>query len=88
MSSLGIRAEMPQDFDFDLRYTIRSFTIASRNSEGYDVNLSSGNASFTDEQKRAFTSMKAGNRLTITDVKAVGPDGKVVELQDLVYKIR
>jgi len=88
MSSLGIRAEMPQDFDFDLRYTIRSFTIASRNSEGYDVNLSSGNASFTDEQKRAFASMKAGNRLTITDVKAVGPDGKVVELQDLVYKIR
>lgn len=88
MSSLGIRAEMPQDFDFDLKYGIRSFVVTGRNREGYEQSESSSNAAFTDRQKSIFANVSSGGRVFITDIRAVGPDGKVIELQDLVYKIR
>ena len=88
MSSLGIRAEMPQDFDFDLKYNVRSFVVTGRNREGYEQSESSSSAAFTDRQKAIFANTTSGSRVFITDIKASGPDGRVVELQDLVYKIR
>jgi gliding motility-associated protein GldM len=87
-SSLGIRAEMPKDFDFDLRYTVRSFVITGRNRDGYDMSESSSSASFTGSQKNMLDNVTAGQRVFISEIKAVGPDGKVVELNDLVYKIK
>lgn len=88
MSSLGIRAEMPQDFDFDLKYSVKSFVVAGKNSEGYDINEGSNSAGFTERQRAIINSVRSGSRLMITDIKAAGPDGKLIDLQDLVYKIR
>jgi gliding motility-associated protein GldM len=88
MSSLGIRAEMPQDFDFDLKYTVRSFVITGRSRDGYDQSESSNSAAFTSSQKSILANVSSGQRVFISEIKAVGPDGKVVELNDLVYKIR
>lgn len=87
-SALGLRAEMPQDFDFDLRYSIRSFVINGKNSDGYDVSEASNSSSITDAQRRILNSVRAGGRVVISDIRASGPDGKLIELQDLVYKIR
>lgn len=88
MSSLGIRAEMPQDFDFDLKYNVRSYVVTGRNKDGYENSEISNGASFSDRQKAILANVSAGGRIFITEIKAAGPDGRIVELQDLVYKIR
>ncbi len=86
-ASLGIIAEMPQDFDFDLKYKVVSFKL-SATIGGFLQERESNSSRFTDEQKRIIGSLRTGNQVAITDVKAVGPSGDVVELNDLVIKIR
>jgi gliding motility-associated protein GldM len=86
-ASQGIRAIMPQDFDFDLKFTIKSFTVFA-SIDGYVREEVSMGMVFTDRQKQIITKMQSGQRLSITDIKAVGPDGKVVDLPDLSIKVR
>jgi gliding motility-associated protein GldM len=87
LSSQGIRAIMPQDFDFDLKFTIKSFMIFAP-VDGYVMEESSNSQMFTDKQKQIMKRLQSGQRLSITDIKAAGPDGRVVDLQDLSIKIR
>jgi gliding motility-associated protein GldM len=87
LSSQGVRAIMPQDFDFDLKFVIKSFVVFAPVG-GYVMEESSSNQLFTDKQKQIMRGLQSGQRVSITDIKAVGPDGKVVDLQDLSIKIR
>ncbi len=86
-ASLGIVAEMPQDFDFDLKFKVISFKV-SATVGGFLQEKESTSSRFTDDQKRIISSLRTGNQVAITDVKAVGPSGDVVDLNDLVLKIR
>ncbi|MEJ5316106.1 MAG: gliding motility protein GldM [Tenuifilum sp.] len=86
-ASLGVVAEMPQDFDFDLKFKVVSFKL-SATVGGFLQEKESTSSRFTDEQKRIIASIRSGSQIAITDVKAVGPSGDVVELNDLVLKIR
>ncbi|HPW25528.1 MAG TPA: gliding motility protein GldM [Tenuifilaceae bacterium] len=86
-ASLGIAAEMPQDFDFDLKYKIVSFRL-SATVGGFLQEKESNGSRFTDEQKRIVSNLRSGSQLAITDIKAVGPSGDVIDLNDMVLKIR
>lgn len=86
-ASLGMVAEMPQDFDFDLKYTIRGFKV-SASIGGFLQEKESKNQLFTEEQKRIINNLRSGNMVTIIDIKAVGPSGDVIDLNDLVLKIK
>ncbi|MBC7125949.1 MAG: gliding motility protein GldM, partial [Bacteroidales bacterium] len=86
-ASLGVVAEMPRDFDFDLKFKVVSFKL-SATVGGFLQEKESTSSRFTDEQKRIIASIRSGSQIAITDVKAVGPSGDVVELNDLVLKIR
>lgn len=86
-ASIGIIAEMPQDFDFDLKYRVVSFKLSATIS-GFLQERESTSSRFTDEQKRIIGSLRSGNQVAITEVKAVGPSGDIVDLNDLVIKIR
>lgn len=87
VSSQGIRAVMPQDFDFDLKFLIKSFVVFAP-IDGYVMEETAYNQMFTDKQKKIMARLQTGQRLSITEIKAVGPDGKVVDLQDLSIKVR
>jgi gliding motility-associated protein GldM len=87
MASQGVRANMPQDFDFDLKFNIRSFTVFA-SIDGYVREEVSQGMMFTEKQKQIINRLQSGQRLSITDIKALGPDGKVVELPDLSIKVR
>jgi gliding motility-associated protein GldM len=87
VSSQGIRAIMPQDFDFDLKFSIKSFVVFAP-IDGYVMEETAYSQLFTDKQKRIMARLQVGQRLSITEIKAVGPDGKVVDLQDLSIKVR
>jgi len=87
VASLGVIAEMPPDFDFELKYKVVGFKLSSTVG-GFLQEKESTTSRFTDEQKKIINSLRTGNQVAITDVKAVGPSGEVVELSDMVLKIR
>jgi gliding motility-associated protein GldM len=88
LASQGILAAMPRDFDFDLRFRVVSFSVFATAASGYAVEEESKSAAFTTRQKDIFSRVPSGQRVTFTDIKAVGPDGKIIDLADLSIKLK
>jgi gliding motility-associated protein GldM len=86
-ASLSVEARMPEGFDFDLSFSITSFTVMATVG-GFTRTATSNNQVITDEQRRLFDGLRSGQTVNIIDVKAVGPDGRTRELNDIVYRIR
>jgi gliding motility-associated protein GldM len=83
---VGVVAAMPPDFDFDLKFTVVSFTLEVIVGGLLDNEASSSNR-FTDAQKQLLSKVKSGARVFISDIKAKGPDGFVRDLPPLSYKV-
>lgn len=83
---IGLKAEMV-DFDFDLTYNVVGFKI-SATVQGFLQEQDSKNNRFTEEQKRIIGNLRSGSQVALTNIKAVGPSGNVVDLNDIVLKIR
>ncbi|MDR3184176.1 MAG: gliding motility protein GldM [Prevotellaceae bacterium] len=88
VASQGMLAAMPRDFDFDLRFRVVSFSVFAPNASGYTEEEESKSAVFTDRQRQIINRVRSGQRVTFTDIKAVGPDGKTIDLADLSIKIK
>jgi gliding motility-associated protein GldM len=86
VASQGIRAVMPADFDFDLKFTIQSFVVFA-SIDGYLKEEKSDGQMFTEKQRQIMKKLTTGQRLGITEIKAKGPSG-VVELPDLSVKVK
>ncbi|RPH33865.1 MAG: gliding motility protein GldM [Bacteroidales bacterium] len=86
-AALGVVAEMPKDFDFDMKFRVTEFTLAAT-IRGFNQDESSKGQSFTEGQKRILNSLQSGSVVNIINIKAVGPKGDVRELNDLVIKIK
>jgi hypothetical protein len=86
-ASLAVEARMPMGFDFDLSFNITGFTVMATVG-GFTRTATSNNQLITDEQRRIIESLRGGQTVNIIDVKAVGPDGRVRDLNDIVYRIR
>jgi gliding motility-associated protein GldM len=86
-ASLGVVAEMPPDFDFDMKFTVTGFTV-SATIGGFLQEESARGQLFSDGQKRIINNLRGGQVLNVTNVKAVGPDGVSRDLNDLVFKIQ
>ena len=68
-AAFGVVAEMPRDFDFDLKFTVVSFTLAAT-VNGFNQEESSKSQLFTDGQKRILNNLKSGNVVNIINVKS------------------
>ncbi|MDR0692365.1 MAG: gliding motility protein GldM [Prevotellaceae bacterium] len=88
LASQGVLAVMPRDFDFDLRFRVVSFTVSATDANGYTMDETSNAETFTSRQKQIFNRLRTGQRVLFTDIKAVGPDGKTIELSDLSIKLK
>lgn len=86
-ASQGIVAKMPPDFDFDLKYTVKSFTVGA-SAGGYWNEEPTTGAVFSDRQRKLMGSLKQGDAVMITNIKALGPDGATVDLNDLFIKVK
>ncbi|MDR1680581.1 MAG: gliding motility protein GldM [Prevotellaceae bacterium] len=82
----GVVAEM-KDFDFDLKYDITAFTVFVT-IDGYANEETSRSKFFTDKQKQIISRTRSGQRVSFTDIKAKGPDGKEIELSDFSLRLR
>lgn len=81
----GIFATM-KDFDFDLKYTITSFSISFGGT--YVKDYSSSSNRFTEEQKSQFKQLSRGNIIYIGNIMARGDNGATKELSPITFKIQ
>jgi len=81
----GVFAIMP-DFDFELNYTVTAFTIFYTN-QGMDIEEPCSSSNLTPKQKQALNGLTRGKNLMIKDIKAVGPDNKIRDLNAIILKI-
>ena len=87
MVQQGVFADMPKDFDFDMKFQVLSFTVISEKSGGLtNVNRSNG-PRFTNDQRTAFEAMIPGNQLIIKDIEVKGDDGKTRTINPIVLTI-
>ncbi|MDR1347665.1 MAG: gliding motility protein GldM [Prevotellaceae bacterium] len=86
-SSQGLLAKMPDDFEFDLKYTVTSFRVSVTGSGGYEKEEPSNGAYFSTAQKTLFNNLRTGQRVFISDIKATGPGG-AVDLATLDIRIK
>lgn len=86
-AALGVIAEMPKDFDFDMKFRVTEFTLAAT-IRGFNQEESSKSQAFTEGQKRILNNVQSGSVVSIINIKAVGPKGDPRELNDLVIKIK
>ncbi len=75
-----------ENFEFDLTYTVTGFTV-SVNDKGFEITAESSNNRLTDKQKGLIANLRAGQKLIIEKIKAVGPDGKTRDLNPIILKI-
>jgi hypothetical protein len=81
----GVFAIMP-DFDFELNYTVTSFSILYTD-RGNDYEMASTSSNLTQGQRDLINRMVRGNNLIIKDIRAVGPDGRAQDLAPIILRI-
>ena len=74
------------DFLFDLTYTVTSFSI-SVVQQGFDRSERSSNNRMTDAQKNLIRGLSRGQKLSIIDIRAVGPDNTPMRLSPVIITI-
>lgn len=82
---IGLKAEMV-DFDFDLSYKVVGFKL-SATIQGFLQEQESKSNRFTDGQKKIIVNLRSNSQIALTNIKAVGPSGNVVDLNDIVLKV-
>jgi len=86
LAQLGVQADMGQDFDFDLKFTVTEFTVAAT-VQGFQREFTSKSNRFTQDQRNLIKGLSRGNNVYIQDVKAVGPDGSTRNLATIKFKL-
>ncbi|MBG0858720.1 MAG: gliding motility protein GldM [Bacteroidales bacterium] len=85
LAQKGVFAVMP-DFDFDLQYDVVSFSILYSDRLG-DFEKASTSGSLTADQRDIINRLTMGKYLTIKDIKAKGPDGRINDLAPIILQI-
>jgi gliding motility-associated protein GldM len=82
----GVKAVM-KDFDFQLEFNITEFWVSATFSGGYEENEKSDGPNFSKKQLDIISKLTSGKRVTIENIKAVGPSGDVRQLNTINFKI-
>lgn len=77
-----------KDFPLNLKYTVQSFTITADNADGdIDEAACTGNL-WSPKALNMIKGLVPGRLVTISAIRAVGPDGRSQKVPDLVYYIK
>jgi hypothetical protein len=57
------------------------------NDRGFEITAESNSNRITSKQKELIGNLRAGQKLIIEKIKAVGPDGRTRELNPIILKI-
>ncbi len=85
LAQTAVFAEM-QDFDFELEYKVSRFSISVLR-DGYIVDVASKSNRFTDDQKELIKTLSRGSKVSIEEIRAVGPDGRTRDLGTMTFTL-
>lgn len=88
LTALKIVEAEADDFLFEVEFQVTSFTVGFTDQAGIWVEEESNSKNFTSAQRGIFRSMRAGQRISIENIKAIGPDGKVRTLSPINITVR
>jgi TonB-dependent SusC/RagA subfamily outer membrane receptor len=74
------------DFPFDQKFEITGFTFLMR-SNNKDIQLYSGSNKLTDEMRAYIADLQRGQEVIFKDIRAEGPDGKIINILPIILKI-
>jgi len=86
MAQAGVMATMPQDFEFDLKFNVTQYTVGTV-VQGFLQERPIRGAAFNQEIRNLINNVPRGNQVTINEIKAVGPDGIVRDLNSIILKL-
>jgi gliding motility-associated protein GldM len=87
LAELGPKAKMPDWFEFDLEFTVTSFTLATY-IQGFYQELPATAGTFSSAQREVLRNLNPGAKLYLNDVMAVGPDGSSRNLGTVFIKVK
>lgn len=76
-----------ENFDFDAKFTVTEFNVSAAIG-GFTQDAPTKGNKITEAQKEIIRKVLKGTRLLFTNIRAVGPDGKTRDLNDIVFKIQ
>ena len=88
LTGLKIVEAEAEDFLFEVEFQVTSFTIGFNDAAGIWVEREAKSNKFNSQQKAIFRTMRAGQRMSIENIKAIGPDGKVRTLSPINITVR
>lgn len=83
----AIIPRMPEDFEFDLNFTINSFSFVSIRAGDVSSLPGKGNR-LTDEMKNFIKNSKRGDKFWLENIMAKGPDGSTRRLGTISLEIK
>ena len=86
LSSEGISAGSPLDFDWLIECKILSFTIGINNGKSFQE-IQSNSALLSENQKSIISKIKSNSKLFIYNIKASSPDGNIWNLNSLYFNV-
>ena len=87
LAGLQIIEAEAEDFLFEVEFKVTSFNMGFNDAAGIWVTRKSDGNNFTAEMKNIFRSMRAGQRVSLENIKAIGPDGKVRTLSPIIITV-
>jgi gliding motility-associated protein GldM len=87
LAELGPKATMPDWFEFDLEFTVTSFSIATY-IQGFYQEIAATSGTFSSAQRDVLRNLNPGAKLYLNDVMAVGPDGSTRNLGTILIKVK
>lgn len=75
-----------EDFEFDVVCKVVSFDM-SYPAKGLYLNISVKGNQISDEMHRIYNKLKRNDKVRFENIKAVGPDGEIVNLSPLTIKV-
>ncbi|MDX1315144.1 MAG: gliding motility protein GldM [Eudoraea sp.] len=87
LTGLNKMVAIADGFLFDVQYEITEFKVNVIGSGGVNLIEKSESNTFTQAQQTIFRRMRPGQRVTIEDIKAIGPDGVVRDVNVVSIKI-
>jgi gliding motility-associated protein GldM len=77
-----------KDFPFELKYSVTGFTVTGETDDGDLIEAQSQGNTWSAQAKNVVNRVKAGQTITIDNIRAMGPDGRSRKLPSLVYYIK
>jgi gliding motility-associated protein GldM len=77
-----------EDFPFELKYTVTSFTLTADTDDGDIAEANCTGNAWSAQAQQILKGLKAGKTVTVDNIRAKGPDGRNRPLPSLVYYIK